>query len=341
MSETQGSIDNQLRFMQLCNAAAIGISAASNNQDVGSIQLGMTTINNLSAYLSTQPTSLNPNALAVYTVLNATLSGQYGETVPNNATTLVGLCNPGSNLTSLTNVVTYFQNTGCMDLTNTTFPLQTFGNVSVLSLLQAIPSAYKDWCNADIAIAVGWPSLSPTSNSKALDLYNTVNDYVSSNGTGSIGTPQNICTALINFQKLMGPISDGYLTVLNLFLGTPIYMPTGYRCEDCATDAAHGLANALAGTGVYDGVSIAQGFLYLIQQCIQNEYTNSGISPINPTGPVSEQCQGRPNNLQTYWYQSVDNPSPSDIHNSCAPTTIPSACAGASGWHPPYVIWGP
>ncbi len=338
LNETQGSIDNQLKFMQLCNAAWVATSLASNGTTL-SIQVAMQTINDLAALLPTEPTSLNPNALAVWTILNAPFTNQYIP-IPGTATTLATLCGYFSTDNTnalLSDTVTYFSETNCWDFTTVT-NFTTYSGSDLVTLLATIPSAYKDWCNLAIAIAIGWPSLSVTSGSKAPDLFNTVNDYYINNGTGKIGTPQTICAAITQYKALAASASDGYLKVLYYYITTAIDLTDGYRCFDCGSDGSAGLTNALANsTSNFEGQNLAANFLQILSKCINAEYTNAGISASNPTGPVGQQCSGNPNGGPLNWYQATSNPL-ADTSVPCKNPPKGIACPGVSGWHPFIVI---
>ena len=312
LNETQGSIDNELQFLQFANAANAAVAQVLNTQQYNqtdiNIQLTMQTITALYNHLLTlnpsPSTSIsfanNPNAFTIWTILTTTLT---------NATpggSIQALCAMSTLAAPSVDNINYLLNSGFSDFTTRMYITKT----SALSLqegLSNIDGAHLalEMCNTRIQQDLGWYSWQNWSNESSLDndLFNNLDNYLNSRGK-TIGTGTslaNIATSILAINSDLSGAKDGYLSILNLFITTRIGpTQTSALTSDLVTLA--GVANspdyvelgdALLGNSDpngddYTGYGVGTAFLNMLDFCISAEYGNAG-SPINaPNGHCVE-----------------------------------------------------
>lgn len=332
--ETPGSIDNQLQFMQLANAAqaVVGYIADTqqkeNLQDLN-VQVAMEAINALVGYfsgLTTEPSYLNnPSAFVIKYILNNRLT----HSSPDGLTTIAELC--GASAAQLNDVINYFEGNHCTDFnTQVTF----MPNIPSQSLVQALgnPSgAVQNMCN-------GRPIEGVTLQTSFDNLLNavTVCDNAVCNKNISQAELKAIATAIANFNFVItgvirglsaGTVSkkvDGYLGVLYAYITTPVCpgTPGGTNTLLIAADGKNApaytdLQAMLSGTGVYQYCTIGEAFYNLLTTCNNGEY-----------GDIS-QCSC-PTIGNSSFYQHQNNPSAVRAPGAPPVPQVPET----SGWTP-------
>ncbi len=336
-NETNGSIDNSLIFMQLSNAAWLatylvtkftsnssGNTVASNITDLNTVVV-MQTINDLVNYLEpAPPTSLNPNAFALWTILKADLLNRnYSE----QNTTLASICAnygvapayPYSQ--SLTNSITYFGLTNFQDLQTTT-NFTIYNGDALIDLLDpgTISPAYINMCNKEIFTAIGWPNY--PSGSKTPDLYSTISDFNTNHSNAQTGTIINIKNAISAFIEASEGASDGYLTVLNKYLKSCVNAPISSSTLSSASSSQ--LEDILNGKG-YDPTS--QPFFNIINWVIQKEYLMNAGKPDLSTPHCSDAY------TKYQWYQDHPggwNPKQTQVKKETDVTNLGVCMTGLS-----------
>lgn len=327
-TETAGSIDNQLTFLQLANGAKFAVQQALlNDQRDLNVQVAMRAINDLSAYLQklnpiaatkTVP-ALNPMASVIWEILQISYSTSNAQDPLPSAldpTTLMALCNNypdtlANKYANLLAAVSYLEGSGCSDFNASSL---SYNGQTLYQALSQPSGAYQDMCIQTTAKKIGWPSYPPLITTYP-DLYNTVYSNPNNTDTNSnypqnptIGTVAYLAAAIQTVITDLASVADGPLKVLYYYLNTSIVIlayPDPKSTLTLADISNNGfftqgykdLTEALAGTGSFYDDGVATPFYQLLYQCMDDEYGNAGKDI-----PNNSECSSNPGKRSS-WYR--------------------------------------